>query len=173
MHQNWLWTTGKWERSTARNSRVHHSISEARRNIFWTSELMKQKHPHPHRIYTCDWVNDWVDHYDFFSWVNRNHNSPCRNGYRTYFRIISATSMYIIIVTAITQMDPLNRISIEGDCSSGSSCRVRRGARNMNSMRLPAVAIYYMTYFCRAGEAGGGIAPSAPGSATELANVVI
>ena len=50
-------------------------------------------------------------------------------------------------------------------CSSGSSGRVREGPRNMKSMQLPSVAIFFMTYFHRA---GGGMAPSAPpGSATE------
>ena len=48
--------------------------------------------------------------------------------------------------------------------SSGSSGRVRGGPRNMKSMRPPSVAIFFMTYFHRA---GGAMAPSAPpGSAT-------
>ena len=52
-------------------------------------------------------------------------------------------------------------------CSSGSSGRVRGGARNMKSMRPPSVAIFFMTYFHRA--RGGAMAPSAPpGSATAM-----
>ena len=49
--------------------------------------------------------------------------------------------------------------------SSGSSGWVR-GARNMKSMRPPLAAIFFMTYFHRA---GGAMAPSAPlpGSATD------
>ena len=43
--------------------------------------------------------------------------------------------------------------------SSGSSGRVRGGARNMKSMQLPSVAIFVMTYFHRA---GGAMAPSPP-----------
>ena len=43
--------------------------------------------------------------------------------------------------------------------SSGSSGRVRGGARNMKSMRLPSAAIFFMTYFYRA---RGGMAPWAP-----------
>ena len=48
--------------------------------------------------------------------------------------------------------------------SSRSSGQVR-GARKMKSMRLPLAAIFFMTYFHRA---GGAMAPSAPppGSAT-------
>ena len=38
--------------------------------------------------------------------------------------------------------------------SSGSSDRVRGGARNMKSMRPPSVAIFFMTYFHRAGKGG-------------------
>ena len=54
------------------------------------------------------------------------------------------------------------------DISSGSSGRVRGGPRNMKSMRPPSAAIFFMTYFHRAG--GGAMAPSAPpGSATGYA----
>ena len=52
--------------------------------------------------------------------------------------------------------------------SSGSSGRVRGGPRNMKSKQPPTVAIFFMTYFHRA---GGGMAPSAPpGSATGRVN---
>ena len=44
--------------------------------------------------------------------------------------------------------------------SSGSSGRVRGGPRNMKSMRPPSAAIFFMTYFYRAG--GGAMAPLAP-----------
>ena len=44
--------------------------------------------------------------------------------------------------------------------SSGSSGRVRGGARNMKSMRPPSAAIFFMTYFHRA--RGGAMAPSVP-----------
>ena len=44
--------------------------------------------------------------------------------------------------------------------SSGSSGRVRGGLRNMKSMRPPSVAIFFMTYFYRAG--GGGHGPLGP-----------
>ena len=44
--------------------------------------------------------------------------------------------------------------------SSGSSGRVRRGPRNMKSMRPPLAAIFFMTYFYRA--RGGIMAPLAP-----------
>ena len=40
--------------------------------------------------------------------------------------------------------------------SSGSSCRVRGGARNMKSMRPPSAAIFFMTYFHRARGRGHG-----------------
>ena len=52
----------------------------------------------------------------------------------------------------------------------GQQLRIQRpgvgeGARNMKSMWLPLVVIFFMTYLYRAG--GGGVAPSAPpGSAT-------
>ena len=49
--------------------------------------------------------------------------------------------------------------------SSGSSSRVEGGARNMKSMRPNSVAIFFMTYFYRAGGGHGGLAP--PGSATD------
>ena len=47
--------------------------------------------------------------------------------------------------------------------SSGSRGWVR-GARNMKSMRPLSAAIFFMTYFHRAGR--GGTAPGPPGSAT-------
>ena len=49
--------------------------------------------------------------------------------------------------------------------SSGSSGRIRGGPRNTKSMWSPLVAIFFMTYFHRAG--GGGHGPlGPPGSAT-------
>ena len=51
--------------------------------------------------------------------------------------------------------------------SSGSSGRVRRGARNKKSMWPPLAPIFFMTYFHRAG-GGGAWSPRPPGSATDL-----
>ena len=42
---------------------------------------------------------------------------------------------------------------------SGSSGRVRRGARNIKSMQPPSVAIFFMTYFHRAGGGHGPLGP--------------
>ena len=50
--------------------------------------------------------------------------------------------------------------------SSGSSGRVRGGARNMKSMRPPSAAIFFMTYFHRARGGHGPLGPP-PGSATD------
>ena len=56
--------------------------------------------------------------------------------------------------------------------SSGSSSRVRgRGEpRDMKSMWPPLVAIFFMTYFYRA---GGGMAPSAPPDPLLVLTVVL
>ena len=43
--------------------------------------------------------------------------------------------------------------------SSGSSGRVRGGPRNMKSMRPPSAAIFFMTYFHRAGGGHGPLGP--------------
>ena len=48
--------------------------------------------------------------------------------------------------------------------SSGSSGRVKGGARNMKSMWPPLAAVFLMTYFYWAGT----MAPSPPGSATDF-----
>ena len=49
--------------------------------------------------------------------------------------------------------------------SSGSSGRVRGGARNMKSMHPPLAAIFFMTFFYRAGRPWSPRHP--PGSATD------
>ena len=61
-------------------------------------------------------------------------------------------------------------VGFDVQISSGSSGQVRGGARNMKSMWLSWAAIFFMTYFHRAG--GGGNAPLAPpGYATT--NIII
>ena len=53
----------------------------------------------------------------------------------------------------------LSEIERENYPSSGSSGGVSGGPRNMNCMRAPSAAIFFMTYFYRAG-GGGPMSPS-------------